>query len=187
MFASAGLHIVKGTQTKGRWRRRNTLVGYTIGSIESSSPEQIMLEDPRFADDLWALAVSAYEALTCHSPFDAPNPVTSAFKVLREQPARTSTLAASLPPRLDGWFGRALARSAPRRQPRGISPRRAPPVRGPSDAPCRGARSHRWKETHANAFTAERTVTPREAARAAASKSSARRLAATSRRSTETS
>jgi eukaryotic-like serine/threonine-protein kinase len=76
-----------------------------------ASPEQLLLgtgSDARA--DLWALSVSAYELLTTTLPFEAPTPAGVAVAICNGQFALASHYRADLPPGIDGWFAKALAK-----------------------------------------------------------------------------
>ncbi len=76
-----------------------------------ASPEQLLLATGSDArSDLWALAVSVYELLTTTLPFEAPTPAGVTVAICNGQFALPSHYRADLPPGIDGWFAKALAK-----------------------------------------------------------------------------
>lgn len=101
-----------------KWRRppgaltqgAATATNLVMGTPYYMSPEQMNgSRDADLRSDLWALGVIAYECLTGTRPFDADNLIAIALKVCTE-PAPALSPALGLPPELDGWFSRALAK-----------------------------------------------------------------------------
>jgi serine/threonine-protein kinase len=89
-----------------------TAAGALIGTPYYMSPEQIM--DDReidFRADLWALAVLAYEALTAQLPFDGASLGAICVAINACQYKPVSSFNRSLPPEIDRWFAKALARN----------------------------------------------------------------------------
>jgi len=75
------------------------------------SPEQIMLGTGNDARaDLWSFAVSLYELLTTTLPFEAPTYDGVAVAICNGEFARTTLYRADLPPAVDAWFAKALAK-----------------------------------------------------------------------------
>ena len=75
------------------------------------SPEQIMLGTGNDARaDLWCFAVSLYELLTTTLPFEAPTHDGVAVAICNGEFARTTLYRADLPPAVDAWFAKALAK-----------------------------------------------------------------------------
>jgi eukaryotic-like serine/threonine-protein kinase len=95
---------------------RMTATSAVFGTPGYMSPEQLLsTRDVDAGADLWALAVTAYEALTGHLPFDGATPAAVAVAVCAGQFAPAGSIRADLPPALDAWFARALARDPARR------------------------------------------------------------------------
>jgi len=85
--------------------------GTMIGTPEYMSPEQVLsAKDVDHRADLWALAVTLYQCLTAELPFTAEALGELCVKLLDARFAPPSTLRGDLPPGLDDWFARALAR-----------------------------------------------------------------------------
>ncbi|HZO13999.1 MAG TPA: protein kinase, partial [Polyangiaceae bacterium] len=91
--------------------RELTAPGMMVGTPKLVSPDQL-LNPTRVTPsrDLWALAIVAYYALTGVYPFEA-DPLPELLKrILVCQHAPPSQHAPGLPPEVDAWFARALAR-----------------------------------------------------------------------------
>jgi eukaryotic-like serine/threonine-protein kinase len=89
-----------------------TATGTMIGTPAYASPEQIQsAKDVDFGTDLWSVAVTAYEALTGRLPFEAPNLVHLVLAVQKGDFLPPSRHRPELPPSVDAWFERALARN----------------------------------------------------------------------------
>ena len=70
-----------------------TGVGYTVGTPEYMSPEQVRAEeDLDFRSDLYALGLVLYEALTGQKAFDDKNPMMVMQKQLNEAPKEITSL-----------------------------------------------------------------------------------------------
>ncbi|HYV86099.1 MAG TPA: serine/threonine-protein kinase [Patescibacteria group bacterium] len=125
-----------------------TRTGTLIGSPAYMSPEQVRGGEIDGRSDLFSLAVVFYEALTARRPFagdDLPAVMYSVAHVVPEAPSR---LVRSLPPAIDAFFQRALAKDPADRFPDGESFRAAlQPLRmargARPAAPPREARSAR--------------------------------------------
>jgi serine/threonine protein kinase len=88
-----------------------TASGTMMGTPYYMSPEQaISAKQVDFRSDLWSLAVVAYHGLTGKRPFEAETLGELCVK-LNEARFEPATLVRNeLPPSLDAWFERALAR-----------------------------------------------------------------------------
>ncbi len=85
--------------------------GTMIGTPEYMSPEQVLsAKDVDHRADLWALAVTLYQCLTAELPFTAEALGELCVKLLDARFAPPSKLRADVPPGVDEWFARALAR-----------------------------------------------------------------------------
>lgn len=81
-----------------------------------SSPEQLLLGIEQDAgSDVWALTVTLYELLTTTLPFEAPTASGVTVAICNGQFAPPSHYRADLPPALDAWFTRALAKDPAQR------------------------------------------------------------------------
>ncbi|HWO09653.1 MAG TPA: serine/threonine-protein kinase, partial [Polyangiaceae bacterium] len=81
------------------------------GQLAYASPEQLLHgagNDAR--SDLWSFAVALYELLTTTLPFEAPTPAGVSVAICNSGFARPSHYRADLPPAVDAWFARALAK-----------------------------------------------------------------------------
>jgi serine/threonine protein kinase len=87
-----------------------TATGVMLGSPFYMSPEQIRCErDLDGRTDLWSLATILYRAVTGVKPFDGDmNAIL--YKIVREPPPPPSSIVPSLPPEIDAFFAKALAR-----------------------------------------------------------------------------
>jgi serine/threonine-protein kinase len=94
-------------------RPRETQVGLMVGTPAYMSPEQVRGDEALTpASDLFNLGVLAYEALTGHLPFDADASIAELIAAIVRGPHRPPrAVRPSLPPALDAWFDRALAKS----------------------------------------------------------------------------
>ncbi len=79
------------------------------------SPEAILGATPAPADDVWAAAVTLYEALTGHNPFDAVTTVLAVNAVLDRDVPDPRTLRGDVPAELAELLLRALHRDVARR------------------------------------------------------------------------
>ncbi len=88
-----------------------TRAGQSLGSPAYMSPEQIqgLLPTPRA--DLYSLAVVTYELLTGARPFTGKNITTLMYQVVHDAPPPPRRFNASLPPRYDELFERALSKA----------------------------------------------------------------------------
>ena len=87
-----------------------TATGVSMGTPSYMSPEQIDGIDVDTRTDLWALAVVAYECLTGKLPFQSESLGRLYGLVLSSTPAAPTSIAPELPPAIDAWFERALAK-----------------------------------------------------------------------------
>jgi serine/threonine protein kinase len=92
---------------------RLTAEGTLIGTPEYMSPEQLGTDDPvTQCDDLWSLAVVAYECLTNALPYDTKDFDALSRSIILGEHTPPSERVPDLPPEVDAWFSRALARRA---------------------------------------------------------------------------
>ena len=94
-----------------------TRAGQSLGSPAYMAPEQIQGFEPTPRADLYALAVVTYEMLTGARPFAGKNITTLLHQVVHESPVPPRHFNASLPPRYDELFERALSKLPEERFP----------------------------------------------------------------------
>ena len=83
--------------------------GVMIGTPEFMSPEQVLsAKDVDYRADMWALAVTAYYALTGHLPFTADVLGALCVALLNAEFVPASELRPELPAEFDAWFAKAL-------------------------------------------------------------------------------
>jgi len=87
-----------------------TRTGETIGSPAYMSPEQVTSAPMDGRSDLFSLAVILYEALTGARPFAGDDLAAVVYAVVHETHRPPSRLVPELPPGLDAFFDRALAK-----------------------------------------------------------------------------
>ena len=66
---------------KNKYTPKLTQLGFVVGTLEYSSPEQYQ-QHPELKSDIWALAVMTYELLTGFLPFEASNPILLKSKII---------------------------------------------------------------------------------------------------------
>jgi transcriptional regulator with AAA-type ATPase domain len=81
-----------------------------IGSPNYLSPEQVRGETIDLRTDLWSLAAVLFRALTGVEPFRAGSSADTLAKILDGPPPRARAFEPALPPAIDVFFARALAR-----------------------------------------------------------------------------
>lgn len=94
-----------------------TRTGDVFGTPQYLSPERLRLRAHRgdARDDLWALAVTLYEALTLQRPFDGATPEQLYRAILQEEPLPPSQRARDLPRDLDAVFAACFDKDLARR------------------------------------------------------------------------
>lgn len=92
-----------------------TKEGTLIGTLSYLAPEQARGRDVGPRSDQFALATSAYEALTGKLPWDGPNAAAILAQILVDDAPPPSSLESSLPAEVDRVFARALAKDAQER------------------------------------------------------------------------
>ncbi|AKT38808.1 serine/threonine-protein kinase [Chondromyces crocatus] len=101
--------IVK--ETRGQILGEVTRTGEVLGSPHFMSPEQIRGErNVDHRSDLWSLGVILYRALTGVLPFGGDQLGAVMAKILIDPFTRATQLVPELPPQIDEFFQRALAR-----------------------------------------------------------------------------
>jgi TonB family protein len=87
-----------------------TRAGQSLGSPAYMAPEQIQGAEPTAMADLYSLATVSYEMLTGARPFQGKNITTLLHQVVHDEPVPPRHYNASLPPRFDELFSRALSK-----------------------------------------------------------------------------
>jgi len=82
--------------------------GVLVGTPAYMSPEQLLGERPSMSWDLWALAVTAYEALTGALPFPVDDREKWRCSILAGTYVPLSQHLKDVPPRVEEFFARAL-------------------------------------------------------------------------------
>ncbi|AKT38392.1 protein kinase domain-containing protein [Chondromyces crocatus] len=92
-----------------------TFPGALIGTPAYMSPEQIRASRVDHRSDLWSLAVTSYALLTGKLPFDGRWMGQLVVRICSESFPRPSSLIPELPPAVDLFFERALAKDPAQR------------------------------------------------------------------------
>ena len=94
-----------------------TRTGDIFGTPQYLSPERLRLRAHRgdARDDLWALAVTLYEALTLQRPFDGATPEQLYRAILQDEPMPPSQRVRDLPSDLDAVFAACFDKDPARR------------------------------------------------------------------------
>lgn len=93
-----------------------TVEGTIVGTPHYMSPEQIELSGPLdHRSDLWSLGILIFRALTGRLPFTSARLVVLVVQISRDPIPRATTLTADLPPAIDVFFDKALARDPDKR------------------------------------------------------------------------
>lgn len=88
-----------------------TRAGTLLGTPHYMSPEQFLGETTIDARaDLWAVGVVTYRMLVGRAPFSVGPAAELGARILGQDPPPPSTLVPTLPPELDAFFTRALAK-----------------------------------------------------------------------------
>jgi serine/threonine-protein kinase len=89
-----------------------TDAGMVVGTPAYLAPEQARGEEIDGRADQFALAVTAYEALTGKTPWTAASSAAVIAEILRDDPPAPSTIAKGLPIEVDRVLGRAMQKKA---------------------------------------------------------------------------
>ena len=87
-----------------------TGAGDVLGTPHYLAPEQAMGKSVDARVDLWAAAVVTYEMLTGRPPFEGDNFPALVMGILTATPTPPSECVLGLPPEVDAFFARALAK-----------------------------------------------------------------------------
>jgi serine/threonine protein kinase len=87
-----------------------TMAGEIIGSMAYLSPDRLASKPAAVADDLYAVGVVGYEALTGRRPFPQEDLGPLAHAILHESPPPLAALRPDVPPGLGSAIERAMAR-----------------------------------------------------------------------------
>ena len=90
-----------------------THIGEIVGTPSYMSPEQLKGGGELDArSDLWAVAAMAYRMLTGRPPFGVGNLVELSYRIVQTEPSAPTERAPSLPPAIDAWMRKGLAKRA---------------------------------------------------------------------------
>jgi serine/threonine-protein kinase len=98
-----------------------TRTGVVLGTPSFMSPEQLQGRPVTGRSDLFSLAVSLYQLLTGQLPFRGDTMPGLMIKIAQEPHPRIGAINPALPPGLDGFFDRALAKDPAGRYDSGAS------------------------------------------------------------------
>lgn len=88
-----------------------TQTGMVIGTAAYLSPEQAQGEPVDARSDVYSLGIVLYEMLAGAPPFSGETPLSIAYKHVREDPARLSTVNPDVPQALEAVASKALAKN----------------------------------------------------------------------------
>jgi eukaryotic-like serine/threonine-protein kinase len=89
---------------------RLTATGMVVGTPLYMAPELACGSDASPSSDRYALAVMAYEMVAGKPPFSGANPLSILHQQVNDPVPRVADLRADLPPRVDDWLQRGLAK-----------------------------------------------------------------------------
>jgi serine/threonine protein kinase len=110
-----------------------TIAGEIIGSMAYLSPDRLASKPATVADDLYAVGVVGYEALTARRPFPQEDLAPLAHAILHESPPPLAAVRPDVPPGLGSAIERAMTRDPAWRFDQANAMRAA--LVGPSPAP----------------------------------------------------
>jgi serine/threonine protein kinase len=93
----------------------HTATGQIVGTMAYMSPQRVSGAPASVADDLYALGVMAYEALTGRRPFPQENPATLVRAILDDPPPPIRAVRPDVDPVLAAVIDRAMARETGQR------------------------------------------------------------------------
>lgn len=88
-----------------------TMSGTILGTPNYMSPEQVQGKKVDARSDYFSLTVVLYEIITNEKPFAAESITSVIYKVVHEEPVPPRRLNASLPPMLDAFIRKGLAKN----------------------------------------------------------------------------
>jgi serine/threonine protein kinase len=88
-----------------------TKTGMVLGTPSYMSPEQLAGKKIEGRSDLFSLAVSLYQLLCGRLPFEGESMAQLMFKISSEPPADILSINPAVPPALDAFLARALAKN----------------------------------------------------------------------------
>lgn len=92
-----------------------TATGQIVGTMAYMSPERVAGAPASVADDLYAVGVMGYEALTGRRPFPQENPAALLHAILDAPPPPISAIRPDVDPALAATIDRAMARDVTQR------------------------------------------------------------------------
>lgn len=88
-----------------------TQTGVVMGTAQYLSPEQAQGLPVDGRSDIYSLGIVLYEMLTGHVPFEDDNPLTVAYRQVRDDPVPPSMLEPSIPTTMESIIMKALAKN----------------------------------------------------------------------------
>lgn len=119
----------------------HTMTGEIVGSVAYLSPERLTAKPATPADDLYAVGVVGYEALTGRRPFPQTALGPLAHAILHETPPPLAAVRRDAPPSLAAVIERAMARNPAQKFTRAAEMRAALDSTEPVTAPLRIAKT----------------------------------------------
>ncbi|RUP04891.1 MAG: serine/threonine protein kinase [Mycobacterium sp.] len=116
-----------------------TMTGQVVGTMAYLSPERLAGKPATTADDLYAVGVVGYEALTGRRPFPQQQFAALANAILHESPPPVAALRPDVRPELAAVFERAMTRNPAQRFYQADAMREALNAPAPRPAPVRPA------------------------------------------------
>jgi serine/threonine-protein kinase len=118
MLTSAGvLRVTDFGLGRSLTSKTLTATGDIMGTPSYMAPEQIAGVHFEPATDQYALGIIAFQLLTGHLPFEAPDPMTVIFQHVSAPPPAPSSLRADLNPQIDAAILRMLSKEPGHRYP----------------------------------------------------------------------
>ncbi|MCH8325292.1 MAG: protein kinase [Bacteroidetes bacterium] len=95
--------------------RALTKTGTKIGTLLYMSPEQVKAKEPSNQSDIYSLGITFFEMLVGRTPFDTGTDYEIMEAHLKKNPAKVSSLIASVPPAVDTIIAKAVQKSLSKR------------------------------------------------------------------------